>query len=282
MFGRAEVQLADCLHEVRPLANSFPYIMMQWRHPQDLECRWKVVSQHVDDDNDRHDFNGYDGGLFPMADFVGSVCVEVEDQGIGISEHKRGLIFRPYVQIDPETVQGGKGTGLGLAICASILDGIKGRYGFDSSVGQGSTFWFEWPFGVSKILKTNATNGNSEPIRILVVDDDLNSTLIMGKVLDRLKVVHETLHDGKDAVELFSTFTPDNPNRYDALFIETIRWLRAHGWNIPIVSMTATADDEDRQHLKEAGSDHIEVKPIDIDTVQDILDWIKRRSLQSF
>jgi signal transduction histidine kinase len=71
--------------------------------------------------------------------------VEVTDSGIGIAEEAMPLLFREFSQIDGSASRSYGGTGLGLAICRRIVEGLGGRIGVRSALGNGSTFWFELP-----------------------------------------------------------------------------------------------------------------------------------------
>ncbi len=73
------------------------------------------------------------------------VTVEVEDNGIGISEEDQKKLFREFVRIKDNTVNGQKvsGIGLGLSIVKRIIDMHGGRVYVISRPGKGSIFGFD-------------------------------------------------------------------------------------------------------------------------------------------
>ena len=68
----------------------------------------------------------------------------VRDTGIGIPEEHAGAIFGDFVRgIHHKTDI--PGAGLGLAICRVLITGMGGQIECESRVGEGSTFWVEFP-----------------------------------------------------------------------------------------------------------------------------------------
>lgn len=73
------------------------------------------------------------------------VCVEVIDNGQGIPENHLNLIFKRFHRVDRSRARRGGGAGLGLAIVKKILEEHGESIHVESTVGQGSRFWFELP-----------------------------------------------------------------------------------------------------------------------------------------
>jgi signal transduction histidine kinase len=71
--------------------------------------------------------------------------VSVMDTGIGMPDDSRELVFERFKQLDQTTTRRFGGTGLGLAIAKGLVAIQGGQMGVDSTLGQGSTFWFTVP-----------------------------------------------------------------------------------------------------------------------------------------
>jgi two-component system sensor histidine kinase RpfC len=67
----------------------------------------------------------------------------VRDTGIGIPPEAQQRIFESFTQADQTTTRRFGGTGLGTTIAKQLVELMGGRIGLESSVGLGSTFWFE-------------------------------------------------------------------------------------------------------------------------------------------
>jgi PAS domain S-box-containing protein len=70
------------------------------------------------------------------------VLFKVQDQGRGIPEDKLESIFERFHQVDASDSRKKGGTGLGLAICRSIVQQHGGRIWAESTLGEGSSFYF--------------------------------------------------------------------------------------------------------------------------------------------
>lgn len=75
----------------------------------------------------------------------GGVEVRVIDQGRGVPEKYKDLIFERFRQVDDTDHTKKGGTGLGLPICKAIIEQHGGSIGVDSEEGRGSEFWFRLP-----------------------------------------------------------------------------------------------------------------------------------------
>lgn len=72
-----------------------------------------------------------------------AVRISVSDNGDGIPSEQLPLIWDRYYKVDKVHRRARVGTGIGLSIVKNVLELHSAAYGVDSTVGKGSTFWFE-------------------------------------------------------------------------------------------------------------------------------------------
>jgi signal transduction histidine kinase len=148
------------------------------------------------------------------------VCIEVRDEGNGISPQNLKKIFDPYFTTKK------KGNGLGLASSYSIITSHKGTITVDSSIGQGSIFRVYLAKSTQLApRKSNPSEANKKETaremihrgkgRILVMDDMEAMMVVAGEILTVLGYDVEYSTDGNEAIKAYKA-AKDEGNPFDA------------------------------------------------------------------
>ncbi len=200
---------------------------------------------------------------------------EVADTGIGISDEARARLFAPFVQVDASTTRRFGGSGLGLAICKSLVGLMGGEINVDSLPGEGSTFWFTIRLPAptdteaGAVLEANEfTDRTVDTIgaRVLIAEDNQANVRLIERLLGRLGIETEIAGNGIEALDAVREGTFDlvlmdcHMPKMDGL--DATRAIRAAGYDIPIVALTANATGNDRTACFTAGMNDYLSKPV--------------------
>jgi len=209
----------------------------------------------------------------------------VEDTGTGIAPEEMDALFDPFVQT-ASGQQSQEGTGLGLPISRQFVDLMGGKLSVNSVADQGTTFWFQIPVGLAAADTVEATDVQPQrrvtgiepgqtapeggPFRFLIVEDNSTNRDLLIELLNPFSFDLRTAVDGVEGVEIWEAWQPHlvwMDMRMPVMDgYEATRQIKARAEAIDqppiIVALTASAFEEDRQAILEAGCDDLVRKPI--------------------
>lgn len=202
----------------------------------------------------------------------------VKDTGVGIHKEAQKYLFNRYKIKEESYEKKYLNTGLGLTISRAIVETLGGKIHVDSTIGQGSTFYFTIPlFKTDKVVSNKTiteiqTTSNWRNKVILVAeDDDVNYRFLEAILADtQAQLIH--VYDGKQAIELCHTIAKIDLILMDIRMpeksgYEAIKEIKKWRKEIPIIAQTAYSHKADREKCMAAGCDDYIAKPIDIDVL---------------
>jgi PAS domain S-box-containing protein len=138
-------------------------------------------------------------------DEKGRVVAEIEDTGPGIPPEVLPRLFTPFFTTKPR----GLGTGLGLSICKRIVTSLGGEISVHTALGRGTVFRVALAATAKQRPSTPHMNLARAPLaqrrgRVLVVDDDERSALVVSRALAQEHDV-ATSHDADEALARIAT-----------------------------------------------------------------------------
>lgn len=215
----------------------------------------------------------------------GACCIRfsVRDSGIGIDAAALGKIFNAFTQEDGSITRRFGGSGLGLSITRSLVEAMGGTISVTSSKGIGSAFQCELPFGVPEQNEPQAKPidllpGNEAQMvfsgRILLAEDNEINQLIARAHLEALGFTVDTADNGIQARDartrtdyrliLMDCHMPEMDG-FDATLAIRQDEQACSLPRIPIIALTADAQQETRERCMVVGMDDYVSKPFSID-----------------
>lgn len=209
-----------------------------------------------------------------------SLHFEVEDTGPGIPAEEHETLFEAFTQAN-DGLRKQEGAGLGLSICKQFVGQLGGHIFVESVVGKGSRFSFTLPVRPASVTELRATELQQKvagikidglgaadyPFRVLVVDDHTENRILLRLLLEQVGFDVKVAENGEEAVAINESWHPHFiwmdmrmpvMNGYDAT-----RKIRENSsaHSPVIVALTASAFEEDRSRVLEAGCDDFVRRP---------------------
>lgn len=219
-------------------------------------------------------------------------CIlSVRDTGVGISPSLLPKIFDLFTQAERSLDRSQGGLGIGLALVQRLTELHGGRVEVHSLLGHGSEFIIRIPLMLAEqeiaVLPNTKINSKIVPsLRVLVVDDNVDTVLSFSILLRATGQEVLTAHDGFNAVQLALEHQPDvvlldiglpGLNGYEVA--KRIRQ-QPGGKNVVLIALTGYGQDTDRQLTAQAGFNHHLVKPARLDQVKEILASVAEKKVK--
>jgi len=203
----------------------------------------------------------------------------VEDSGIGISASFLQTIFRPFEQ-QPREFNPYGGTGLGLTITRRLAEMMNGTISLESQEGRGSVFTvvlhgIEICGSEQEKAQEHTVTGHADfkGAKILVVEDNFFNTKLVKALLEPANIRISSAENGRKAIDLLHS-QPDS--LLPDLILMDMKMPIMDGYEttkriksfprfarIPVIALTASAMDTDRNRIRQAGCEAYIPKPVD-------------------
>ncbi len=225
-----------------------------------------------------------------------AVEIVIQDTGIGIAADKLPLIYNRFYQVDDNSDREHEGTGIGLAHVKELVDVHKGQISTKSKPGRGTVFRLRFPLGHQHFsseqlrseneveqaiimpeydVKTERINhqqlseqesGRKVKPVVLIVEDHADVRAYLSRILKKSYAILEASH-GRQGLEIAAAIIPD-------LIISDVMMPGLDGYefckriktgdttsHIPLILLTARAEENDLLYGLENGADDYLTKP---------------------
>jgi signal transduction histidine kinase/CheY-like chemotaxis protein len=205
-----------------------------------------------------------------------TACISIADTGKGIPQEFLPHIFERFRQGDSTSTRNQGGLGLGLAIVQHIVTLHEGTVKAESDgEGKGSRFTVTLPVAMDESnvfdhsKKENDADFKLEGMKILVVEDDLESRDLIGIILQQGNVSVQLSASVAQALEILKDWKPDviisdigMPAEDGYQLLSSLR-SNPETKDIPVIALTAYASSFDKNKALQAGFRIHISKPLD-------------------
>ncbi len=214
---------------------------------------------------------------------------QVRDSGVGIAPELMPHIFDLFTQAERSLARSQGGLGIGLSLVQRLVEMHGGKVAATSVLGQGSEFVVRLPVVLTVEPRppspaTELAQPAGPSLRLLVVDDNVDTATSMALVLRESGHDVRMAHDGPTALQLAPNYRP-NVVLLDIGLpgldgFEVAKRMRQQPilQKVVLVAMTGYGTESDRQLSREAGFDHYLVKPVKFEKVQEILAAVSEKA----
>ncbi len=206
----------------------------------------------------------------------------VVDTGVGLSAEQVSRLFKPFTQADASTTRKFGGTGLGLHISKQLAERLGGAISVDSREGEGSRFTVNidsGPIDPAAMVDavparvSHASQPESATLttalrgRVLLAEDDPNIRRLIALYLRDTGLDIVEVDNGREAVEQalagdFDLVLTDL-QMPEMGGLEAVEWLRMTGFARPVIALSASALEGERERCIAAGCNDFLTKPLD-------------------
>ncbi len=217
--------------------------------------------------------------------------LEIRDTGIGIPADKLNVLFRPFVQADMSPSRDHGGVGVGLAISKRLIQMLGGSVQVHSTKGEGTTISLSVETGpldaIEMLDETAAMSLLSRapaPVpaspfgscklqgRILLAEDAIANQRILAAILSKAGAEVEIVENGQLAADA-ALDAAERGNPFHLILMDmqmpvldgyhATTLLRSHGYQFPIVALTAHTIAGERESCLAVGCDDYLTKPVE-------------------
>jgi PAS domain S-box-containing protein len=209
--------------------------------------------------------------------------LRVRDTGVGIAPETLPHIFDLFTQAERSLDRSQGGLGIGLALVQRVVQMHGGSVTAYSALGQGSEFVVRLPMGsppepqASSPPAKTALRAGGPLLRVLVVDDNVDTATSLATLVKVSGHDVRTAHDGPSVVEAAVDYRPNVvlldiglPGLNGFEIGKQLRQ-RPELQNAVLVAITGYGQESDLKRSFEVGFDHHLVKPVDFQKVLHIL-----------